>query len=62
MPARIEEELSKIEDGTMRVGKSRDRIDHLVAKSGEEIIDNCCQGLTDQKHGEYQCKLHEEEQ
>ena len=32
--ARIEEELSKTEDGKVRLGKSKDEIDHWVANSG----------------------------
>ena len=58
--ARIEEELAKTEDGKFRLGKSRDRIDHWVAKSGEEIIDSGQHGATDHKDGEDRCKLHGE--
>ena len=48
--ARIEESLSKTDDGQIRLGKSRDRIDHWVAKSGEEAIDN-----RDHKDEDNQC-------
>ena len=54
------EELSKTEDGKIRLGKSRDGIAHWVAKSGEEMIDSGNKVATDHKDGEDQCKLHGE--
>ena len=35
---RIEAELIQTEDGQLRIGKSKDRIDHWTTKSGEAII------------------------
>ena len=35
---RVEAKLTQTEDGQQRIGKSKDRIDHWTAKSGEAII------------------------
>ena len=35
---RIETELAKADDGQSRLEKSKDRIDHWTAKSGEAIL------------------------
>ena len=50
---RIESELARIDDGQSRLGKSKDRIDHWTAKSGEAIS-------TDQKNGDDQCTMNGE--
>ena len=47
---RIEAELIQTEDGQLRIGKRKDRIDHWTAKSGEAII-------ADQDNDEHQCTL-----
>ena len=47
---RIEAELIQTEDGQLRIGKSKDRIDHWTAKSGEAI-------MADQDKDKDQCTL-----
>ena len=50
---RIETELTKTEDGQTRFRKSRDRIEHCIATSGEAI-------LTEQRNGDEQCTMNRE--